>query len=142
MSAQAEVASDQEQLIIAETSVKQAEDRLKGGAGRKIDQAQMRSNLSDTLALKETLEIGLRLANNRLCVLLGIPVHDLLPELGDGPIPVTPPEVVDCREQMPPRRNPAGGARSGLNDHFSQILSYVPSLTSEFSAASIAWCSA
>jgi outer membrane protein TolC len=56
---------------------KQAEERLKGGVGQKIDQAQMRSNLTDTLALKEQLEIGLRLANNRLCVLLGIPVRDL-----------------------------------------------------------------
>jgi NodT family efflux transporter outer membrane factor (OMF) lipoprotein len=80
-------------VAIQSELVKQAEDRLKGGAGRKIDQAQMRSNLSDTLALREQLEIGLRLANNRLCVLLGIPVRDLVPELGDGPIPVAPPEV-------------------------------------------------
>jgi len=74
--------------------VQQAEARLKGGVGRKIDQGQMRSNLTDTLALREQLEIGLRLANNRLCVLLGIPVRDLIPELKAGPIPVTPPEVV------------------------------------------------
>jgi NodT family efflux transporter outer membrane factor (OMF) lipoprotein len=73
---------------------KQAEERLKGGVGQKIDQAQMRSNLTDTLALKEQLEIGLRLANNRLCVLLGIPVRDLLPELGDEAMPTTPPEVI------------------------------------------------
>jgi outer membrane protein TolC len=73
--------------------VKQAEDRLKGGAGRKIDQGQMRSNLYDTLALKEQLETGLRQANNQLCVLLGIPVRDLVPELGPGEIPVMPPEV-------------------------------------------------
>jgi NodT family efflux transporter outer membrane factor (OMF) lipoprotein len=72
----------------------QADDRLKGGVGRKIDTGQMRSNLTDTLALKEQLEIGLRLANNRLCVLLGMPVRDLVPDLGIGPIPVTPPEVV------------------------------------------------
>ncbi len=73
---------------------KQADDRLKAGAGRKIDTAQMRSNLTDTLALKEQLEIGLRQANNRLCILLGMPVRDLLPELGDEPLPQTPPEVV------------------------------------------------
>ena len=80
-------------IAIQTELVKQAEDRLQGGAGRKIDQVQMRSNLTDTLALKEQLEIGLRLANNRLCVLLGIPVRDLVPELGNGPIPITPPEV-------------------------------------------------
>jgi NodT family efflux transporter outer membrane factor (OMF) lipoprotein len=72
---------------------KQAEDRLQGGAGRKIDQAQMRSNLRDTLAIREQLENDLRQANNRLCVLLGMPVRDLMPELGDGPIPTVPPQV-------------------------------------------------
>ena len=70
-----------------------AENRLKGGAGRKIDQGQQRSNLYDTLALKEQLETGLRQSNNQLCVLLGIPVRDLVPELGPGPISVVPPEV-------------------------------------------------
>src|SRR5262245_22157915 len=81
-------------IAIQTELVKQAEDRLKGGVGRKIDQGQMRSNLTDTQALKEQLEVGLRLANNRLCVLLGIPVRDLTPELGNQPMPVTPPEVI------------------------------------------------
>ena len=81
-------------IAIQSELAKQAEDRLKGGVGRKIDQGQMRSNLTDTLALKEQLEIGLRLANNRLCILLGLPVRDLLPELGNQPLPATPPEVV------------------------------------------------
>src|SRR6185369_13206060 len=81
-------------VVIQSELVRQAEDRLKGGVGRKIDQGQMRSNLTDTLALKEQFEIALRQSNNRLCVLLGIPVRDLIPELGDGPIPVAPPEVV------------------------------------------------
>jgi NodT family efflux transporter outer membrane factor (OMF) lipoprotein len=70
-----------------------AENRLKGGAGRLIDQAQQRSNLYETLQLREQFEIGLRQANNQLCVLLGIPVRDLVPELGPGPIPVVPPDV-------------------------------------------------
>jgi NodT family efflux transporter outer membrane factor (OMF) lipoprotein len=80
-------------IAIQTQFVKQAEDRLKGGAGRLIDQGQMRSNLYDTLALKEQLEVGLRQANNQLCVLLGMPVRDLMPQLGDGPIPMPPPEV-------------------------------------------------
>jgi NodT family efflux transporter outer membrane factor (OMF) lipoprotein len=83
-----------ENIAIQTELVKFAEDRLKGGVGRKIDQGQMRSNLTDTQALKEQFEIALRLANNRLCILLGIPVRDLTPELGDQPLPVTPPEVV------------------------------------------------
>jgi outer membrane protein TolC len=45
------------------------------------------------MALKEQLEIGLRLANNKLCFLLGIPPRDLTPELGPGPIPTAPPEA-------------------------------------------------
>lgn len=80
-------------IVVQTQLVKQAEDRLQGGAGRKIDQGQMRSNLYDTLALKEQLEIRLRQTNNQLCVLLGFPVRDLLPELGDGEIPTAPPEV-------------------------------------------------
>ena len=80
-------------IAIQTTLVKQAEDRQKGGAGRMIDQSQMRSNLTDTLALKEQLEIDLRLANNRLCVLLGMPPQDLAAKLGDGPIPTAPPEA-------------------------------------------------
>jgi NodT family efflux transporter outer membrane factor (OMF) lipoprotein len=83
-----------ENIAIQTELAQQAEERLKGGVGRKIDQGQMRSNLTDTQALKEQLEVGLRLANNRLCVLLGIPVRDLVPELGNQPLPPLPPEVV------------------------------------------------
>lgn len=111
-------------IAIQTELVKQAEDRLKGGVGRKIDQGQMRSNLTDTQALKEQLEIGLRLANNRLCILLGIPVRDLLPELGNQPLPPTPPEVVvgipaDLLRRRPDLRRAerlaaAQGARIGI----------------------------
>jgi NodT family efflux transporter outer membrane factor (OMF) lipoprotein len=83
-----------ENIIVQRMFVKQAEGRLEGGAGRKIDQAQQRSNLSDTLALREQLETALRQANNQLCVLLGIPVRDLVAELGRADIPTVPPEVV------------------------------------------------
>src|SRR5262249_27559728 len=39
------------------------------------------------------LEISLRQANDRLCVLLGIPPVDLSPQLGAAPIPTAPPSV-------------------------------------------------
>jgi outer membrane protein TolC len=45
---------------------------------------QLKSNLDNTRALIPPLEIALRQANNQLCNLVGIPVRDLLPELGDG----------------------------------------------------------
>ena len=48
---------------------------------------QLLSNLENTKALIPQLEISLRQANNQLCILLGQPVHDLLPELGDGTVP-------------------------------------------------------
>lgn len=80
-------------IAIQTELAKQAEDRLKGGVGRKIDQGQMRSNLTDTLALREQTEVGLRLTNNRLCILLGMPVRDLAPVLGQGDIPTTPVEA-------------------------------------------------
>jgi outer membrane protein TolC len=40
------------------------------------------------------LQIGLRQANNQLCVLLGIPPTELAAKLGKAPIPNSPPEVV------------------------------------------------
>jgi len=45
---------------------------------------QLKANLDNTKALIPPLEISLRQANNQLCILLGYPVRDLLPELGDG----------------------------------------------------------
>jgi NodT family efflux transporter outer membrane factor (OMF) lipoprotein len=84
----------EENITFQAKLVQDTEDRLKNIIGTRLDVAQMRSNLTDTRALKEQLEIGLRLANNRLCVLLGIPVRDLIPELNERSIPVTPPDVV------------------------------------------------
>ena len=55
---------------------------------------QATSNLAQTQALIPLFEKGLRLANNRLCVLLGTPPRDLRPELGPGKIPRSGPEVV------------------------------------------------
>lgn len=48
---------------------------------------QLLSNLENTKALIPELEISLRWANNQLCILLGQPVHDLIPALGDGTVP-------------------------------------------------------
>jgi NodT family efflux transporter outer membrane factor (OMF) lipoprotein len=48
---------------------------------------QLKSNLDNTRALIPPLEVALRQANNSLCSLLGIPMKDLLGELGDATIP-------------------------------------------------------
>jgi len=75
-------------------SLRIAESRFNNGDVSELDVTQAKSNLGQTEALIPTLEIGQRKANNRLCVLLGTPQHDLLPELGPGPIPSSRPEVV------------------------------------------------
>jgi NodT family efflux transporter outer membrane factor (OMF) lipoprotein len=62
-----------------------------GIANSKPAYFQLKSNLDATRALIPPLEIALRQSNNQLCVLLGFPVRDLLPELGDG-------KVVDSRD--------------------------------------------
>jgi NodT family efflux transporter outer membrane factor (OMF) lipoprotein len=62
--------------------------RYKAGiANSKPGYFQLKSNLENTKALIPALEISLRQANNQLCTLLGMPVRDLLPELGDGTVP-------------------------------------------------------
>ena len=55
-----------------------------GIANSKPAYFQLKSNLDATRALIPPLEIALRQTNNQLCVLLGLTVHDLIPEIGDG----------------------------------------------------------
>jgi NodT family efflux transporter outer membrane factor (OMF) lipoprotein len=70
-----------------------AKARFDGGLVSGFDPDQALSDLAQTEALIPSLEISLRRANDRLCVLLGIPVRDLTKELGEAPIPTPPPEV-------------------------------------------------
>jgi len=67
--------------------------KYKGGQASKLDVNQAQSNLSATEAVLPRLEISLREADDRLCILLGIPPEDLQGRLGAGPIPVTPVSV-------------------------------------------------
>jgi NodT family efflux transporter outer membrane factor (OMF) lipoprotein len=57
---------------------------------------QLLANLENTKALIPVLEISLRQFNNQLCVLLGQPVHDMLPDLGDG----TGPDPADPKKRI------------------------------------------
>lgn len=67
--------------------------RFEGGAVSKLDFTQAATNLARTEALVPPLEIQLRQANNQLCVLLGLPPHELEKLLGPGGIPTAQPEV-------------------------------------------------
>lgn len=76
-------------------SLQYAENRFKAGADSKIDQAQARTNLGQTQSTIPQLQTQLRLAQNRLCVLMGMPprqIDDLL--LQNRGIPVATEKVV------------------------------------------------
>ncbi len=90
-----EIRTLQKRLELAEKNVAQQEPlvavyerRYKAGIANSFPgYFQLKSNLENTKALIPQLRILLRQANNQLCTLLGEPVHDLLPELGDGTVP-------------------------------------------------------
>ncbi len=90
----------EQRIEYAKTNVEIQTETLKiveGGVKAKIlnelDLDQARSTLEQTQAQIPELEIALRLANNQLCILLGIPPEDLHAKLGTGAIPTAPLEV-------------------------------------------------
>ena len=83
----------QQNVEIQQGSLGIAEVKFGNGAVTELDVTQARNNLADTSQLIPLLENQARLANNRLCVLLGIPPRDLTEELGPGPIPTAAPQV-------------------------------------------------
>jgi NodT family efflux transporter outer membrane factor (OMF) lipoprotein len=77
-----------------EGALKIAEDKFQHGAATQRDVEQARTVLEQTRSLLPQFEEGTRVANNKLCVLLGVPPRDLAAAgLGAGPIPTAPPEV-------------------------------------------------
>jgi NodT family efflux transporter outer membrane factor (OMF) lipoprotein len=70
-----------------------ADVRFRNGATTELDVVQGKAILAQTEALIPQLEAAQRVANNQLCILLGMPPRDLAPELGAGPIPTAPAEV-------------------------------------------------
>jgi NodT family efflux transporter outer membrane factor (OMF) lipoprotein len=80
-------------IEIQEKSLQLSQARAEEGKTGKISVYLSESNLEATKASLHPLEIGLRQANNRLCLLLGQPTLDLSQLLGVGEIPSAPPEV-------------------------------------------------
>ncbi len=74
------------------------EERLKAGRGAtELDRAQALSNLEQSRSQRHQFLIDLRIAENQLCILLGMPAVDLTNLLACGPkqdIPVAPAYVV------------------------------------------------
>ncbi|MGE3808393.1 MAG: efflux transporter outer membrane subunit [Gemmataceae bacterium] len=75
-------------------TLKIARQRFEAGKAPEMDYQQARINLNQTESTIPSLVTGIWEANNRLCVLLGEPIHEL--NLGDecAPIPSAPNEVV------------------------------------------------
>jgi NodT family efflux transporter outer membrane factor (OMF) lipoprotein len=78
---------------IQQGSLEIAELRFKKGAASELDVQQARSVLTQTKATIPPLRTGLRQANNRLCILLGVPPYDLIGQLDPKPIPTAPPSI-------------------------------------------------
>jgi NodT family efflux transporter outer membrane factor (OMF) lipoprotein len=82
----------QQRIKIARANVKIQEDlvarvaqQAKVGTATQLDVEQLRTLLEQTRSTIPFLQIALGQANDTLCVLLGLPPHDLGPELGPGP---------------------------------------------------------
>ncbi len=97
------IRTDQEQIRLLRENARlqleiidKIERRLRAGWRQTtpLDLNQAVSTLKQTEAAIPGLEIDLRQAENRLCILLGMPAIDIQNLIGTGPIPTTPPEVV------------------------------------------------
>jgi NodT family efflux transporter outer membrane factor (OMF) lipoprotein len=62
-----------------------AQQRFSVGTATRLDVEQARTILEQTRSTIPALQIVQGQANDALCVLLGVPPHDLEPELGQGP---------------------------------------------------------
>ena len=75
-------------------SLKIAQLRFDHGAVTELDVEQAKANLSNTESLVPLLKIGLRQAQNRLCILLALPPRDLTDILSQQQsIPTAPAEI-------------------------------------------------
>ncbi len=63
------------------------------GTASELDVRQAKASLAQTQATIPPLEASRRLAANQLCILLGMPVTNLVEELRPAPIPMAPPQV-------------------------------------------------
>lgn len=109
----ADVATNYVEYRIAQLRIKIAQDNLatqeklvaivqqqqKTGTATQLDVRQLSTLMKQTRSTIPALRITRGLANDRLCILLGEPPHDLEPELGPGPdlgslpMPMTPQSV-------------------------------------------------
>jgi NodT family efflux transporter outer membrane factor (OMF) lipoprotein len=84
-------------IDVQEKVLEVIEGRLQAGAAIELDRAQAQSNLEQSRSQRHQFLIDQRIAENQLCILLGMPAVDLTNLLACGPkrdIPVAPTYVV------------------------------------------------
>jgi NodT family efflux transporter outer membrane factor (OMF) lipoprotein len=89
-----QIAYTQDNVTYQKGTLKIAETRWKAGQTNEKSVIQAKSLLAQNESEIPFLEIGLRQANNQLCVLLGIPPTELAARLGKAAIPDAPAGVV------------------------------------------------
>lgn len=87
------IAYAQQNVEIQKGSLQLAEERFAKGLATELDVRQARTSLAQTESTVPVLQTGKRQANNRLCILLGMPVGDLAGEFAPARIPAAPAEV-------------------------------------------------
>jgi NodT family efflux transporter outer membrane factor (OMF) lipoprotein len=119
---QQRIAFAQSNVAIQRESLRLAEVRLAKGTATALDVKQARSSLAQIESSIPPLALGLRQANDRLCLLLGQSSRNLLPQLGEAPIPSTPPEVAaGIPAQLLERRPDVRRARHEVAAQCAQI---------------------
>ncbi len=100
-SAYVQVREYQERIRLAQRNVKLQEQsygiakaRFDQGAVTELDVDQATATLANTKALLPGLRIQQRMANNQLCVLMGMPPSNLAEQISPAPIPTAPSDVV------------------------------------------------
>ncbi|MBX7075154.1 MAG: TolC family protein [Pirellulales bacterium] len=91
--AQQEIEYTEQNVVLQRQTLTFAEARFRGGTASELDVDQARSNLAQTEALIPQQRLRMRLANNLLSILLGMPPQDLVARLGKAPIPNAGPQV-------------------------------------------------
>jgi NodT family efflux transporter outer membrane factor (OMF) lipoprotein len=123
-------------VVLQRETLEIVTSRFNAGTTTKLDVVQARSTLEQTEALIPELLIQLRITNNQLCTLLGMPPEELTAKLGTGAIPIAPidvaigipaellrrrPDVRRAERQAAAQSAQIGIAQSDLYPHISII---------------------
>ena len=81
-------------VLLQRRTLEIADVLFRNGKVTELDVAQAKENLAATESSIPEFESGIRQSGNALCVLMGQPPRDLTDELGEGPIPTAPPQLL------------------------------------------------